>query len=331
MQLDVVIGNPPYNNDIYIPFVETGHNLASTCSVFITPAKWQAKGDNTKDKPNERFRQNIVPYMSKIVYYTCTEEIFDIRECSGISYYLIDKKLNKEKLVKIVCHKNININSNFEIHDEAEINLQNRNILTILGKVGQLGEGFKQSLYVKNTDHGEKSIASQLGFKRQVFVGEQDRGQQEIPQDYVEVMQGEKICGYRKKSELFTQLNIDKYKVTTSVMAGNIYLDDNGMTLGIVPCNILKPNQVPKGSYPVIRYFNTENEAKSFKSYYESKLVSFLFYFGACGSTLTKEFYRFIPDPITFDHIFTDEELYKKYNLTEEEINIIESVIKERK
>jgi site-specific DNA-methyltransferase (adenine-specific) len=184
---------------------------------------------------------------------------------------------------------------------------------------------------VKNTDHGEKSIASQLGFKRQIFVGEQDRGQQEIPPDYVEVMQGEKVCGYKKKSELFTQLNLDKYKVTTSVMAGNIYLDDNGMTLGIVPCNILKPNQVPKGSYPVIMYFNTENEAKSFKSYYESKLVSFLFYFGACGSTLTKEFYRFIPDPIKFDHIFTDEELYKKYNLTEEEINIIESVIKERK
>jgi len=30
-------------------------------------------------------------------------------------------------------------------------------------------------------------------------------------------------------------------------------------------------------------------------------------------------------------HIFTDAELYKKYGLTPEEINIIESVIKERK
>ena len=32
-----------------------------------------------------------------------------------------------------------------------------------------------------------------------------------------------------------------------------------------------------------------------------------------------------------FDHIFTDQELYEEYNLTDEEINIIESVIKERK
>lgn len=62
-----------------------------------------------------------------------------------------------------------------------------------------------------------------------------------------------------------------------------------------------------------------------------TKLVSFLYYLGCCGTTLTKEFFRFIPDPEKFDHIFTDQELYKKYNLTDEEINIIESVIKERK
>ena len=30
-------------------------------------------------------------------------------------------------------------------------------------------------------------------------------------------------------------------------------------------------------------------------------------------------------------HIFTDQELYEEYNLTDEEINIIESVIKGRK
>lgn len=29
--------------------------------------------------------------------------------------------------------------------------------------------------------------------------------------------------------------------------------------------------------------------------------------------------------------MFTDQELYEEYNLTDEEINIIESVIKERK
>lgn len=44
-----------------------------------------------------------------------------------------------------------------------------------------------------------------------------------------------------------------------------------------------------------------------------------------------RELYNHIPDPGAFDHIFTDEELYKKYNLTDDEIKLIESVIKERK
>lgn len=315
---------------------------------MITPAKWQAKGG----QKNEDFRKDIVPHMEKVVYYPETTEIFNIREVSGISYFLIDKNINNNKQVKINCVRNNSINSNFECHDEIGLSLQNRNILKIIGKVGQLGEGFKQSLYVKNTDFGEKSIMGQLGFKRQVFVGEQDRGNSQIPSNYVEVMQGNKCVGYKKKSELFTTLKLDKYKVTTSVMAGNIYLDDQGKTLGIVPCNIIGPNQVPKGSYPVLMYFDSKEECKSFKSYYESKLVSFLFYFGACGSTLTKEFYRFIPDPGIFDKIYEDQPLsgyvpdkngiyiddkgnkhcalYIKYKLTQDEINIIESIIKER-
>ena len=94
--------------------------------------------------------------------------------------------------------------------------------------------------------------------------------------------------------------------------------------------NIIGPNQVPKGSFPVLKYFDTEQEAKSFQSYIHSKLCSFLFFLGICGATITAQFFRFIPDPKVFDHIFTDEELYKKYDLTAEEINIIESVIKSR-
>lgn len=85
---DAVIGNPPYNNDIYLDFVTLGHTLASKCSCWITPAKWQAKGG----AKNEQFRKEIVPYMSKIVYYPDCTDIFIIQEPDGICYYLIDKE-----------------------------------------------------------------------------------------------------------------------------------------------------------------------------------------------------------------------------------------------
>ena len=90
------------------------------------------------------------------------------------------------------------------------------------------------------------------------------------------------------------------------------------------------PNQVPKGSFPVLKYFDSEDECKSFISYCNTKLVAFLYYIGTCGTTLTSEFWRFVPEPDKFDHIFTDNELYTKYKLTSEEIEMIESVIKDR-
>lgn len=312
MKFNAVIGNPPYNNDAYIDFVTKGHAIATDYSLWITPAKWQAKSG----QKNEAFRQNIVPYMSKIVFTPCTEEIFDIREASGIAYYLVNNTPCSRKLIKINCDRSEFIRTeDFEEHDDTTVRLCNKTIESIIKKCSK-----------------DKSIANTLSFKRCVFVGEQERGNTTKKfNDDAEVVQGTNIVGYIPKSELYTQTNLEKYKCTSSIMAGNIYLSDKGDTYGIVPTNILGPNQVPKGSYPCLRYFNTIDEAKSFESYYGTKLVGFLFYIGACGTTLTGEFYRYIPDPVIFDHIFTDEELYKKYNLTDEEINIIESVIKERK
>lgn len=47
----------------------------------------------------------------------------------------------------------------------------------------------------------------------------------------------------------------------------------------------------------------------------------------------TDHCFRFVPAPPSgkFDHIYTDEELYKAFNLPQKYIDIIEAVIKERK
>ena len=331
-QINNIIMNPPYNpSDLYIDFVTLAHKIASEHVVAITPAK----GINGKsDKKNDEFRQNIVPYIKKAVFYPNTRDIFDISEGGGISYYLLSAKKSDIKYIKTICNKGIIMRSDYEEHDELKLCLYNRKLLSIIGKVGTLGEGFKQSLYVKNTDHGEETIAGTLGFKRCTFVGEQDRGENKLLQDYVEVMQGESVCGYKKKSELFTKYNIDIYKCITSIIisgGGGEAYDSDGKFSRYFNCYIIGPNQVPKGSFPVLKYFDTRSEADSFVSYTKTKLFQFLFILGVCGTTLTREFFRFVPDPVKFDHIFTDAELYQKYDLTPDEIAIIESVIKERK
>lgn len=111
-------------------------------------------------------------------------------------------------------------------------------------------------------------------------------------------------------------------KEGTSYVTGKMYIVKNGDD-----CD---------SSSTTIRYIfgsNSEDECKRFISYFDCKLIRFILLcnISTRANVFTDQYMRFVPDPGAFDHIFTDDELYKKYNLTQDEINIIESVIKERK
>ena len=105
-----------------------------------------------------------------------------------------------------------------------------------------------------------------------------------------------------------------------------------------------------------INLFESDNkfECESFKSYLETRFIRFMIMLGVYSlNSYTNHGFRFVPDPGSFDRIFEDKplmgytpdengeyidadgnkhcSLYVKYKLTDEEINIIESVIRERK
>lgn len=320
MEFNVIVGNPPYNSDMYLDFVTLAKDLIDKqeCDghvCMITPAKWQAKSD----KKNDAFRKDIVPYMDRIVFYPDTTEIFNIAETGGICYYTLDTNVHKNKEIKICSTLNKVVNSHeFEVHCEENVRLINTRLCQIIDKcIGSNHVNFAntfdfgQSRYIKNTDRGyvNKTLDSDL-----------------------EVMQGTDVVGYLPLSEVFTTQNIEKYKVITPVISsGTNPFTKDGKFGRFINLYVIKPNQVPKGSFLPLKSFDSLNEANSFVSFYKTKLSQFLIFLGICGTTVTSEFFRFVPAPEAFDHIFTDAELYEKYGLTEEEINIIESVIKDRK
>ena len=118
LKFDVVCGNPPYNNDMYLDFVLLGHKLAKTYDLWITPAKFWAKSTCDKD---EKFRSMIKGSGDSFVVYKNCKDIFDISEPGGIAYYLLGRD-NKNSKYRIKCiHKNsVAFQSDFEEHDDLD-------------------------------------------------------------------------------------------------------------------------------------------------------------------------------------------------------------------
>lgn len=91
----------------------------------------------------------------------------------------------------------------------------------------------------------------------------------------------------------------------------------------------------PSGASECTFCSDNKSECESFVSWLNCKFTRFFVAINISKLTgiLTDDNFRFVPAPPTgkFDHIYTDEELYKAFNLPQKYIDVIESVIKERK
>ncbi len=131
--------------------------------------------------------------------------------------------------------------------------------------------------------------------------------------------------GYIKYSDIYrNHPNIEKYKVFVSAgyNGGDNY-----------PHQIIgKPIIGEKGScctetYVEVGPFDTEKEAKNVASYMRTKFFRFMVMLIKNTQHALKKVYQLVPMQ-DFSKPWTDEELYSKYGLTDEEIAFIESMIR---
>ena len=81
-------------------------------------------------------------------------------------------------------------------------------------------------------------------------------------------------------------------------------------------------------TYLVAGSFDTEDEADNFMTYLKTKFTRFLLAQIAMTQQISKATFAFVPTQ-DFTKQWTDEELFKKYKLTSEEIAFINRMIKE--
>jgi hypothetical protein len=101
------------------------------------------------------------------------------------------------------------------------------------------------------------------------------------------------------------------------------------MTTSTVPPEIIlaKPKEICTETFLNIGSFDTEEEAKNCLSYIKTKFFRALLFFNRHSLNISQSSFKLIPLQ-EFSESWTDEKLYKKYNLTKEEIDFIESMIK---
>lgn len=319
---DVVVGNPPYNRGGDIDFVNLGYELCNKYTVMITPAKWQTAEANQRIDSQMSygdFRKKIVPHMREVVYYPDCYDLFDIKEASGICYYILykDKRFDKCLVVnKQELQKSI---ESFEIRA-----ILNRETLWNVGNSVVDLMGRYNKLDIENM--------AQLNNKARYFVNSNNQSTKGGG-------------GYSTKMQDASGKWVTKDGI---VGHGGMLFNPKTRDIPVITkINVIDSLDAAKdlliaGASSNLFYSDSLEECESYVSYITTKLIRFLILINFNKQTLfDRNTFRFVPSPMIldnsgnrirgeFDHIYTDDELYKTWNIPKKYIEVIEAVVKER-
>ena len=335
MQFDVVIGNPPYNKDMYLGFCENAFSLLKPDGVMvqITPASWQ--GDTTKQYLSDlqSFRRNIMPHMSDIVFYPDSTDIFDIALAEGISVFKTDRAATyTDKHKQIIEHDNTLLDEIAPLFEGTDANDKKGYVYISKAEqelLARIRTNFVSLMSETNTwqfKPAKPAYTSQRASDMSTPEQRRKRGSESHydANSNIKVFGVEHTIGVPVRvSKLKTLEGIEDYKVVTSART---YQNPRFTWV------LFGPNEIPGGQDALLGY-GTKEQCESIASYYDSDLIWYLCkrYHNALISLTTFEYVPALPEGYTFDHIYTNEEIFDIFQLTPEERNLITSVIKERK
>ena len=90
---------------------------------------------------------------------------------------------------------------------------------------------------------------------------------------------------------------------------------------------MLMPGEINTETYITLGIFDTEKEAKNFISYMNGKLSRFLLKQAISSVNINREVFKFVPH-LDFTEEWSDERLYNRYGLSDEEISVVEKTIR---
>lgn len=336
MHFDVIIGNPPYQmsdggnaasaKPIYQLFVQQAKKLNPRYLVMIIPARWYAGGKGLDEFRDEMLKGNQI----RIIHdFPIGADCFPgTRIAGGVCYFKWDRD-NKGNC-DFYSHEHT-INSKDAIsfmnrpllEDNADTLIRINEAIPILRKVKNFNEPSFSSIV---------SARKPYGLPSDFFNDPKKYGLPQISKNIIE--NGIKIIGtYKYKTETRYvdkdypfpngKDSIEKYKVFISQVL------DNGFDWTKERLNPVlgKQNEVCTETFLIIGANKDRQIVENTISYINTKFFHLLMFLKKISHHVTAKVYQFVPLQ-DFSHPWTDEMLYKKYNLSSDEIAFIEKMIR---
>jgi len=326
MKFDVIIGNPPYQMSdgggvgtsampIYQKFVEQAKKLNPRFLTMIIPSRWFTGGRGLDEFRKEMLNDNHLRVVHD--YFDAGEVFPGVEIKGGVNYFLWNR--DNKGLCNVISHECGEIISETErslLEDKQDIFVRYNNGVDVIKKVQKSSKNNFSEIISANDPFGF-DVREENSWKRIKPIFLKKPFQDAIKfyyngwrKDGVGYIDAGKV---RKNKEW-----VRKYKVYIPKAWGN----------GTIQNDILKPfigdkNSCCTETYLIIGPFKTKKEAENVISYIQTKFFHILVGLSKITQNTMKKEYKFVPMQ-DFSESWTDEKLYKKYNLTKKEIDFIE-------
>ena len=327
MKFDVIIGNPPYQLNvgvekenyavpIYQKFIEQAKKLNPRYLSMIIPARWYAGGRGLDDFRDEMLHDNRL----RVIH-----DFPDAADCfpgvqikAGVCYFLWERDRRGD--CEITTHlngKSIGPLARPLLEEGSSTFIRYNQAIDILHKVYKPGQKSFSDLVSPQTPFGlvtsykgtpEKENSTDV----KMYISGNDKkykgGTAYTP--YSRITKGHEMIAWHK-----------------------VYIPEAGSGSDTFPHSILskpfygEPGTCCNQSYLVIGPFENENVCQNVMSYIRTRLFRFMVLQKKNAQHAMRGVYQFVPLQ-DFSKTWTDEELYAKYGLTEDEIAFIESMIR---
>ena len=321
MKIDAVVGNPPYQMmdggtdrgavPVYQKFVDIAKRIKPTYMSMIMPARWYAGGRGLEDFRTEMLSDKRIQMLFD---YETSKDIFPTVDIAGGLCYLLWNIAHKG-FCQIYNVNSLGRDMVERPLDDFDIFVRSNKSISILKKVTSISSQYLNTRVLS---------INPFGF-RTYYRGRADRKDGDI-----KILTSEGWA-YVGKDEVIKGLGyIDKYKIIVGRFVpsnGELNVKPGEGYRVLTTPRIINAGEINTETYIDTAVFDTLVEAENYKKYLCSKFARYLLKQGISSVNVTRECFNFVPEQ-DFTKEWTDKELYRKYHLSQAEIDYIESMIK---